>query len=688
MSQQRRINMKIITTCSLLSLLALIGAADTEPLNTTSSASDRVDELIDQHLASVGVTPPPAAPDETFLRRAYLDIVGRIPTNREADSFLRSTATDKRDALVHELIGSPGFVSHSFNYWADILRIKSILARRTSGEPFIHWIKEELEANTPYDEWVAELLSANGPGHAKDNGSTGLLLRDRDMPEDSMSNTVRVFLGTRIECAQCHNHPSDKWTQRQYFEMVAFMGDIDYAFRSEDFPQADAYKPVLEKKLDEHGRAAKGAFRKLFDPVATGIKGSGTGLAKLPDDYQYDDAKPGDIVKAHAIFGEDPGLDPFIPPTDPALRRRMRKFKGQDPNVRKEIDSRTTFSEWLTDPKTPRFTTVVANRMWKRVFGLGLIEPVDDIKDGSPVAIPALMTHLEELMREVNYDLQAFLAVLYCTEAYQRECVIDQEEFVFQAPMLKRMSAEQAWDSMLTLVIADIDGTLSEPDSVALDVYSQYDELLSMTPKEFEDELDIMILRYKDPNAYREERRKRQAADTSNRLPRVRALSQQLKNARKQGDAVSAERIISELRDLGVDSARGRDRLRVNYVARASDLPAPAPEGHFLRDFGQSDRNLISASHEDANVPQILNLLNGFVEERLLNQRQAVLRREMIRAKQPTQQIKAAYLGILSREPKAEEMDMWLRLMRADPREATQDLIWTLLNTHEFLFIR
>ena len=266
MSQQRRINMKIITTCSLLSLLAVIGAADTEPLNTTSSASDRVDELIDQHLASVGVTPPPAAPDETFLRRAYLDIVGRIPTNREADSFLRSTANDKRDALVHELIGSPGFVSHSFNYWADILRIKSILARRTSGEPFIHWIKEELEANTPYDEWVAELLSANGPGHAKDNGSTGLLLRDRDMPEDSMSNTVRVFLGTRIECAQCHNHPSDKWTQRQYFEMVAFMGDIDYAFRSEDFPQADAYKPVLEKKLDEHGRAAKGAFRKLFDP--------------------------------------------------------------------------------------------------------------------------------------------------------------------------------------------------------------------------------------------------------------------------------------------------------------------------------------------------------------------------------------------------------------------------------------
>ena len=680
--------MKIITTCSLLSVFALIGAADPEGPVTTGAAAARVDELIDQHLASVGVTPPAASTDEVFLRRVYLDIVGRIPTNREASSFLHSEEADKRDALVHELLNSPGFVSHSFNYWADILRIKSILARRTSGEPFIHWMKETLADNDPYDEWVAELLAANGPGHAEGNGATGLLLRDRNMPEDSMSNTVRVFLGTRLECAQCHDHPFDKWTQRQYFEMVAFMGDIDYAFRADDFPEADAFKPVLEKKVDEHGRAATGAFRKLFDPVATGIKGSGTGLAKLPEDYQYDDAAPGDIVKAHAIFGQDPGLNPFIPPKDPALRRRMRKFKGQNPNVHKEIDSRSTFSDWLTDPETPRFTTVIANRMWKRVFGLGLIEPVDDIKDDSEVAIPALMTHLEDLMRSVNYDLRAFLEVLYSTDAYQRECVVTDEAFAFQAPKLKRMSAEQTWDSMLTLVIADIDGTLADSDAVALDVYSQFDEMISMSPKEFEDELDLMILRYKDPNAYREERKKRQSKDTSDRLPRVRALSQQLKNARKRGDAVSAERIISELRDLGVDSARGRDRLRVNYVARASDLPAPAPEGHFLRDFGQSDRNLISASHETANVPQILNLLNGFVEERLLNQRQAVLRREMIRAKRPVDQIKAAYIGILSREPKPDEMDMWLRLMRTDPRRATEDLIWTLLNTHEFLFIR
>jgi len=680
--------MKTLTTFALLSVLSLLPSAAPERSETVRERATRVDELIDAHLSKSGLTPPPAADDETFVRRAYLDIVGRIPTNREADAFFASSEEGKRDALVHELLRSPGFVSHSFNYWADILRIKSMLARRTSGEPFIHWMKETLTENKPYDEWVAELLAADGPGHARDNGATGLILRDRNMPEDSMSNTVRVFLGTRLECAQCHDHPFDKWTQRQYFEMVAFMGDVDYIYRAADFPQADHFRPILEEKLEEHGRSAQGAFRKFFESVATGVKGTGTGLAKLPEDYQYDDAKPGDIVAAKTIFGEDPGLDPIIPPTDKKLRRRMRKFKGIDPDKHQEINSRTAFANWLTDQETPRFTTVIANRMWERVFGVALIEPVDDIKDDTVAANPELMKLLEDLMREVDYDLRSFLEILYTTEAYQRESVIEREGYAYQAPLLRRMSAEQCWDSMLTLVLPDIDGTLNEPDAVALDVYSSYEDLLALNEEEFEEELDVMILRYSDPMAYREARRQERDSDDGRQSARVRMLTNQLKEARKRGDAVTTERIIQSLRDLGITGVRGRERLRANYVSRASDLPSPAPDGHFLRQFGQSNRDLISASHEDANVPQLLNLLNGFVEERLLNQTQAVLRREMIRARVPAKQINTAYVGVLSREPSAEERDMWLRIMRGDPRQGTKDLIWTLLNTHEFLFVR
>ncbi len=680
--------MKIITTCTLFSALSLLSAAESEHSAALSEKAARVDELIDAHLAEEGLTPPPAADDETFVRRAYLDIVGRIPTNREAEAFFASSEEGKHDALVHELLRSPGFVSHSFNYWADILRIKSVLARRTSGEPFIHWMKETLTENRPYDEWVAELLAADGPGHARGNGATGLMLRDRNMPEDSMSNTVRVFLGTRLECAQCHDHPFDKWTQHQYFEMLAFMGDINYIFRAEDFPQADHFRPILQDKIEEHGKSAQGAFRKFFESVATGVKGTGTGIAKLPDDYQYDDAEPGDIVTAKTIFGDDPGLEPTIPPTDKKVRRRMRKFKGIDPDRREEIDSRTAFANWLTDTDTPRFTTVIANRMWERAFGVALIEPVDDIKDDTLAANPGLMKLLEDLMREVDYDLRGFLEILYTTDAYKRESVVEREGYAYQAPLLKRMSAEQCWDSMLTLVLPDIDGTLNKPEALALDIYESYEDLLSLDEAEFNEEIDTMILRALDPMAYREARRKKRDSEASSRSPRVRVLTNQLKEARKRGDTVTIERIIQSLRDLGVEGVRGRDRLRANYIARASDLPSPAPDGHFLRQFGQSGRDLISASHEDANIPQLLNLLNGFVEEQLLTQTQAVLRREMIRARAPAKQIDTAYVGVLSREPSPDEMSMWLRIMRSDPRQGTKDLIWTLLNTHEFLFVR
>lgn len=680
--------MKIITTCALLAALPLLAQPRSEGSDSIRRASARVDELIDAHLSKSGLTAPPAASDEVFVRRAYLDIIGRIPTNREAESFLSSRDLAKRDALVHELLASPGFVSHSFNYWADLLRIKTVLARRTSGEPFIHWMKETLTENTAYDEWVAELLAAEGPGHAPDNGSTGLLLRDRNMPEDSMSNTVRVFLGTRLECAQCHDHPFDKWTQRQYFEMVAFMGDVDYMFRAEDFPEAKHYAAIVERKFEEKGRQTKGAFRKLFESVATGVKGSGTGLAKLPEDYQYDDGKPGDFVSAKTVFGEDPGLDPFIPPTDKRLRRRMRQFMKRDPDATKEIGSRMAFADWLTDEENPRFTTVIANRMWKRVFGVALIEPVDDIKDDTLAELPRLMTLLETLMREVDYDLRSFLEILYSTDAYQRECVVAADGYAYQAPILRRMTAEQCWDSMLALVLPDIDGTLNAPDAIAKEVYEEYEDMLSMNSAEFEEALDEMILRYSDPTAYRAARKAKRDREAANRTPEMRRIVSQLRKARKRGDAAATERIVKQLKELGVAGVRGRERQRVDYIGRASDLPSPAPDGHFLRQFGQSNRNLISSSNDDANVPQLLNLLNGFIEDRLLTQNQAILRREMLRARTPLKQISTAYVAILARKPSPSEQDMWLRQMGANARQGTEDLIWTLLNTHEFLFIQ
>ena len=197
--------MKTLITLALFSGLTLMSSGPAGPSEALAGRAARVDELIDAHLQASGISSPPAADDETFVRRAYLDIVGRIPTNREAEAFFSSTEEGKRDALVSELLRSPGFASHSFNYWADILRIKSVLARRTSGEPFIHWMKETLEENKPYDEMTCELIDAGKDASGFINGIKwrGNVNASQTVDMQFAQNVSQVFLGLNMKCASC-----------------------------------------------------------------------------------------------------------------------------------------------------------------------------------------------------------------------------------------------------------------------------------------------------------------------------------------------------------------------------------------------------------------------------------------------------------------------------------------------------
>ena len=149
----------------------------------------------------------------------------------------------------------------------------------------------------PYDELVSALITSDGPALERGNGATGYYLRDRGMPEDNMSNTVRIFLGTRLECAQCHDHPFDAWTQKDYFRMVAFTGGVKTQLESYNSPQAREVRQLVNKL--PQGQRQK--VRRALQPLNLGVAGGGTGLARLPEDYQYDDGEPNEIVTAHAI---------------------------------------------------------------------------------------------------------------------------------------------------------------------------------------------------------------------------------------------------------------------------------------------------------------------------------------------------------------------------------------------------
>lgn len=422
-----------------------------------------IDRVLKAHWKANQVTPNPPTDDETFLRRLYLDLAGRIPTPTEARQFLDSTDPGKRGALIEDLLGRESYSSHFFNLWADILRYKSHYVNTSNVIPaaYRRYLRESLRANKPYDVFVREMLSAKG--YAWDNPAIGYYQRDPDMPLDNMALTARVFLGTRLECAQCHDHPFDKWLQTDFYRIAAYTHankSVNEAFegaraeirRRQDLIEADfkaekktaadggkAAEARRQQRLDEmHYRPVVGVIKspvgQLLSPI--GLDRKTDSVLKLPHDFMEDDGKPFDPVAAATPMGKPAPVS-----------------SGQDPAE--------VFAAWVASPDNPRFTRVIVNRLWKQLFGLPLTERFDDLRDDSRAMIPELEAHLIALMIEVRYDMKAFLAAVTRTQAYQAQASAEAHtpgtNYAFPGPVLRRMTAEQSWDSLVALVSHDPD---------------------------------------------------------------------------------------------------------------------------------------------------------------------------------------------------------------------------------------
>ena len=672
-------------------------SAKSLPFDQVTAISKNIDSLVDVKLKENNQRRNPPVDDATFLRRIYLDIAGRIPNYEETQAFLDSKKPNKRAVLIDELLDSYGRVSHQFNFWADLLRIKS-KHRNITGQPYIDYVKDSLESNKPYDQLVRELITAGGPLMQRDNGAVGYYLRDRQMPEDNMSNTIRVFLGTRLECAQCHDHPFDDWTQRQYFEMVAFTGGIAFKLPEIDSQhQADFKKFKKSREQNKIDYDLRVAVKRIVEPMTYGIAGTGTGLARLPENYMGDDGEDYDIVKAKTMFEGKTLVDPEMP----ASKNRNRKRNSNKKNKHlvlgaKEIDSREAYAEWLTEPENPRFTMVMANRLWKQAMGMGLIEPVDDMTKHSRASNPELMTYLTVIFEELDYDMKQFQRALFNSRTYQsramREDILDPGKFYFNGPVVRRMAAEQIWDSLLTLVVSDVDqrsapeiksryGGLGESG----DIYEQYEKLRELAPAEIIAKAkSLMNSRGKGKKAQMDMMRGKQknAQQISNEVKRLNKL---IAKADRDGNK-------SEMASLMKQKNRLTDKLRKNpkmaeRFSRASEIQSPARPGHFLREFGQSDRETIDNAVVDPAVTQALSLMNGSLD-RVINNPSTVLMQNVASA-ESEEAIKIVFLSMLNRNPHAHEIALWTRDFRSESKRVVlRDLIWTLANSNEFIFIK
>lgn len=647
--------------------------------------ASKIDALLTRGLKRHQEVPLPLVDDATFVRRSYLNVVGRIPTLVETEKFLADQTPDKRTELVDLLLNSPGRTSHFSNYWFDLLRVKS-RQRQLSGEPFAHFIRKSVINDQPYDEFVRDLLVAEGAAHATDNGATGHLMRDNGMPHDSMANTVRLFLGTRLECAQCHNHPFDNWTQKQFFEMAAFFGNMRYR----DNRALGNYRELRKELATEDQRTRQQALQ-LVRRLTQGIQGNGSGVEKLPKDYQYDDARPMAPIRASTIFGSKVKLT--YPKTNSRSQsKRARARRRNRAEVATGINSREALADWMTDKKNPQFAKVIANRMWARTFGRGLIEPRDDWKKDTKAIHPELAKELEKLMVRVDFNLRQFERVLLHTQLFQQEAAKQDPQPgtapLFTGPVMRRMSSQQVWDSLITLVFDDIDDRLRAPDSRASYVYASYEKVKGADKDEI---LKIvkggrgMMMQDKA----KERRKAMQAQKARDRSARKRAqpLMRQLAAARRDGDLPRVAKIRKQLEQMGINLGERAGKGLEADLLRASDLEQPARPGHMLREFGQSDRETIDASSDVATVPQVLTLMNGFLDQRVLNG-QSALRRDLQFATDGARRIRVAFLTTLNREPTKDELDDWRRQVAVNGAKTLNDLVWVLCNSNEFRFVQ
>ncbi|NBU87571.1 MAG: DUF1549 domain-containing protein, partial [Verrucomicrobia bacterium] len=271
------------------------------------SASLWVDRTVGGALVKNGIKPNKQTDDFVFVRRVYLDVAGRIPTDMEARDFLNDKDPEKRRKLIDQLLISDGYRSHLFNWMADLLRHRGKL-RRSNFNHYERWLKDQIAKNTPWNDMVYAMLTAEGT--LASSGPTGYLLRDPGMPLDNLSNTLNIFLSANVSCAQCHDHPLADWTQREFYELAAFFGATDVSDRD-------------PRKVGNKLRLPDGSISKqdVASAVAQNLARVHTKSAqtlKFPDDYAYSDVEPGSPVDPLLFIWDDEELIVEVDQTDPA----------------------------------------------------------------------------------------------------------------------------------------------------------------------------------------------------------------------------------------------------------------------------------------------------------------------------------------------------------------------------------
>lgn len=356
------------------------------PIENLPPAKNFIDELVFANLKEIGVPPSEICDDATFLRRVSLDIGGRLPTEEETAAFLASDDPTKRDTAIDTLLDSPDYADFFANKWTALLKNqREGNADITANFAFHSWVRDSLLANKSYDEMVRQLLAATGTIVA--NPPVAWYKRVKD-PKQQLEDVAQLFLGVRMQCAQCHHHPFERWSQNDYYSLAAFFSQVGRK------PTAIAGEDLIFHKR---------------------------GVA------QFVNTKTGEPVKPAGLGS---------PPLEIAA----------------DDDPRLQLADWMRDPSNPFFAKALVNRYWKHFFKRGLVEPEDDLRDTNPATNPELLDALARHFIESGFDLKEAVRVMTRSQTYQLSSkpnehnAVDRQNFSHFYP--KRMQAEVLLDSI------------------------------------------------------------------------------------------------------------------------------------------------------------------------------------------------------------------------------------------------
>ena len=355
-----------------------------------------VDEHVFAKLRDLRIAPSPVASDEVFIRRAHLDICGILPSADEARAFVRDQDPDKRLRLIDALLERPEFADHWALKWSDLLRNEEKVLDRKGVAAFHHWIRRSIASGKPMDEFARELIAARGSTYLEPQANYYRAMRD---PLTRAESTAQVFLGTRLQCARCHNHPFDRWTQDDYYGWAALFARV-------------RYKVIENRRRDRND-----------------------GHEFVGEQIVWIDRK-GEV--------DDPRTGKAAPP----------RFLGAGDSVAERRDRLEALAEWVAGGERTnlRFARAQVNRIWYHLMGRGIVDPIDDFRATNPPSHPELLEALARDFIAGGFDLRRVIRVIAASRAYQLSCEPNatnrSDESNYSRARVRRLSAEQLIDAL------------------------------------------------------------------------------------------------------------------------------------------------------------------------------------------------------------------------------------------------